>query len=49
MHAPVTQHLLYPLQGLDVGWLIDGIRLRIDGISNNCIIFVRTVFVIAVF
>ena len=33
MCAPIAQHMLYPLQGLDVERLIDGIRLRIDGVS----------------
>ena len=37
MRAPVTQRMLYPLQGLDAEWLINGIRLRIDGIRDDCV------------
>ena len=48
MHAPVAQRLLYPLQGLDAECSSDGIRLRIDGIRDNCILRKRRFLTIAV-
>ena len=42
MRAPVTQHSLYPLQGLDVEWYSIA-----KTVCNNCVME-KMVFVIAV-